>query len=218
MWKKQKVYLIKINSNKSGGVFFLKLKEPGIKAGVSNKHIHVSKEDLKILFGKDYELTPIKDLGQPGQYAADEKVIIVGKKGAIPGIRVLGPVRPKTQIEISRTDSFQLGVKPPLKDSGDLEGSASLTIVGPKGTVVLNEGVIIAKRHIHMTPEDAKTYDVKDKDIVKVYCEGDGQRKTVFDDTLIRVSPKYALEFHVDVDEANAAFISNNQLVYIIEE
>jgi len=196
----------------------LKFRGPGIKAGVSNRHIHVNEEDLKTLFGKDYELTPIKDLGQPGQYAADEKVIIVGKKGAIPGVRVLGPVRPETQIEISRTDSFQLGVKPPLKDSGDLEGSASLTVVGPKGTIILDRGVIIAKRHIHMTPEEAETYKVKDKDIVKVYCEGDSQRKTIFDDVLIRVSTKYALEFHVDVDEANAAFLSNNQMVYIIEE
>lgn len=196
----------------------MKFRGPGIKAGVSNRHIHVNEEDLKTLFGKDYELTPIKDLGQPGQYAADEKVIIVGKKGAIPGVRVLGPVRPETQIEISRTDSFQLGVKPPLKDSGDLEGSASLTVVGPKGTIILDRGVIIAKRHIHMTPEEAETYKLKDKDIVKVYCEGDGQRKTVFDDVLIRVSTKYALEFHVDVDEANAAFLSNNQMVYIIEE
>lgn len=196
----------------------MKFRGPGIKAGVSNRHIHVNEEDLKTLFGKDYELTPIKDLGQPGQYAADEKVIIVGKKGAIPGVRVLGPVRPETQIEISRTDSFQLGVKPPLKDSGDLEGSASLTVVGPKGTIILDRGVIIAKRHIHMTPEEAETYKVKDKDIVKVYCEGDSQRKTIFDDVLIRVSTKYALEFHVDVDEANAAFLSNNQMVYIIEE
>jgi len=196
----------------------LKFRGPGIKAGVSNRHIHVNEEDLKTLFGKGYELTPIKDLGQPGQYAADEKVIIVGKKGAIPGVRVLGPVRPETQIEISRTDSFQLGVKPPLKDSGDLEGSASLTVVGPKGTIILDRGVIIAKRHIHMTPEEAETYKLKDKDIVKVYCEGNGQRKTIFDDVLIRVSAKYALEFHVDVDEANAAFLSNNQMVYIIEE
>ncbi|MDK2950506.1 MAG: putative phosphotransacetylase [Kosmotogales bacterium] len=196
----------------------MKFRGPGIKAGVSNRHIHVNEEDLKTLFGKDYELTPIKDLGQPGQYAADEKVIIVGKKGAIPGVRVLGPVRPETQIEISRTDSFQLGVKPPLKDSGDLEGSASLTVVGPKGTIILGRGVIIAKRHIHMTPEEAETYKLKDKDIVKVYCEGDGQRKTIFDDVLIRVNTKYALEFHVDVDEANAAFLSNNQMVYIIEE
>jgi putative phosphotransacetylase len=196
----------------------LKFRGPGIKAGVSNRHIHVNEEDLKTLFGKGYELTPIKDLGQPGQYAADEKVIIVGKKGAIPGVRVLGPVRPETQIEISRTDSFQLGVKPPLKDSGDLEGSASLTVVGPKGTIILDRGVIIAKRHIHMTPEEAETYKLKDKDIVKVYCEGNGQRKTIFDDVLIRVSTKYALEFHVDVDEANAAFLSNNQMVYIIEE
>lgn len=196
----------------------MKLKQPAIKAGVSNRHIHVSQEDLEILFGKGYELTPIKDLGQPGQYAADEKVIIVGKKGAISGVRVLGPVRKATQIEVSRTDAFTLGVKPPIKDSGDHESTPGLTVVGPKGTVVLKSGVMLAKRHIHMTPEEAENYGVKDKDMVMVYCEGNGQRKTIMDDVLIRVSSSYALEFHVDVDEANGAMLGNNNPVYIVEE
>ncbi|MFO7882209.1 MAG: phosphate propanoyltransferase [Kosmotogaceae bacterium] len=196
----------------------MKLKKPGIKAGASNRHVHLSKGDLENLFGEGYELEEIKDLGQPGQYAAKEKVIIVGPKNAIPGVRVLGPVRKATQVEISRTDAFKLGVNPPIKDSGDHSQTPGITIVGPKGTVILNSGTILAKRHIHMTPEEAKLYDVMDKDIVKVYCKGNGQRKTIFDDVLVRVSEKYALEFHVDVDEANAAFLSNGDEVFIIDE
>ena len=196
----------------------MKLKQIPIKAGVSNRHVHLSQEHLEILFGKGYELTPIKELGQPGQYAAKEKVILVGPKGAIEGVRVLGPVRKATQVEVSRTDAFKLGVNPPIKDSGDHEGSVGLTIVGPKGTVILEKGVILAKRHIHMTPEEAETFGVKDKDIVMVYCEGTGGRKTIFDDVLVRVSKSYALEFHVDTDEANAAMLSNNDPVYIVEE
>jgi len=196
----------------------VKLKEPSIKAGVSNRHLHLSAEDIEILFGKGHQLTPVKDLGQPGQFACDEKVIIVGRKGALTGVRVLGPARKATQIEVSRTDAFALGIRPPIKDSGDHENTAGLTVVGPKGTVVLKSGVMLAKRHIHMTPEDAEVYGVKDKDIVMVYCKGDGTRKTIFDDVLVRVHQTYALEFHVDVDEANACLLNNDDPVYIIEE
>ncbi len=194
------------------------LKKPGISAGASNRHVHLSEGDLKILFGEGYQLEEIKELGQPGQYAAKEKVIIVGPKNAIAGVRALGPVRKATQVEISRTDAFKLGVKPPIKDSGDHSGTPGVTIVGPKGTVILENGLIIAKRHIHMKPEEAETYGVKNKDIVRVYCEGSGERKTIFDDVLIRVSEKYALEFHVDVDEANAALLSNGDEVFIVDE
>lgn len=162
-------------------------------------------------------MKPIKDLGQPGQFAADEKVIIVGPKGAIEGVRVLGPVRKETQIELSRTDAFKLGVNPPVRDSGDIENSPGIVIVGPKGVVVKNKGVILAKRHIHMHPKDAEHYGVKDKDLVKVLCEKEG-RRLIFDDVLIRVSEKFALEFHVDTDEANAALLNNGDLVWIIEE
>lgn len=190
-------------------------KEPGIVVGVSNRHVHLSREDLDILFGKGYELKPIKDLGQPGQYAADEKVIIVGPKGAIEQVRVLGPVRNQTQIEVSRTDAFKLGLNPPVRDSGDIEGTPGIVIVGLKGTVVKNKGVILAKRHIHMHTKDAEHYGVKDKDIVKVICEKDG-RRLIFDDVLIRVSEKFALEFHVDTDEANASLLNNGDLVWII--
>lgn len=196
----------------------MKLKQPAIKTGVSNRHLHLSAADIESLFGKGHELTPVKDLGQPGQFACDEKVILVGPKGAITGVRVLGPARKATQIEVSRTDSFTLGIKPPIKDSGDHTDTPGLTIVGPKGTVVLNSGVMLAKRHIHMTPEDAEIFGVKDKDIVMVYAKGAGTRKVVFDDVLVRVHSSYALEFHVDVDEANAAILNNDDPVYIVEE
>lgn len=196
----------------------MKLKQPEIKTGVSNRHLHLSAADIESLFGKGHELTPVKDLGQPGQFACDEKVILVGPKGAITGVRVLGPARKATQIEVSRTDSFTLGIKPPIKDSGDHTDTPGLTIVGPKGTVVLNSGVMLAKRHIHMTPEDALVFGVKDKDIVMVYAKGAGTRKVVFDDVLVRVHSSYALEFHVDVDEANAAILNNDDPVYIVEE
>lgn len=191
-------------------------KQPGIVVGVSNRHVHLSKEDIEILFGKGYELKPVKDLGQPGQYAADEKVIIVGPKGAIEQVRVLGPARNNTQIEISKTDAFKLGLNPPVRDSGDIENTPGIVIVGPKGTVIKDKGVILAKRHIHMHPKDAQHYGVKDKDIVKVVCEKEG-RRLIFDDVLVRVSEKFALEFHVDTDEANAALLKNGDLVWIIE-
>ncbi|QTA38555.1 phosphate propanoyltransferase [Thermosipho ferrireducens] len=195
----------------------MKKKEPGIIAGVSNRHVHLSREDVETLFGKDYKLTPIKDLGQPGQFACQETVVIVGPKGAIEKVRVLGPERKETQVEISLTDAFKLGVMPPVRDSGDLEGTPGIVIVGPKGSVIKEKGVIIAKRHIHMHPDDAKNYGVEDKQIVKVVVEKAG-RRLVFDDVLVRVSKKYALEFHVDTDEANAALLKTGDLVYILEE
>lgn len=194
----------------------MELREPGIKVGVSNRHIHLSRKDLDTLFGEGYELTPIKDLGQPGQYASEEVVTIEGPKGSMGRIRVLGPVRKDTQIEISKTDSFKLGVNPPVRDSGDVAGTPGLKVIGPKGEIELENGVIIAKRHIHMTPADAEKYSVKDKELVSVYCESDC-RKTVFMDVLIRVSEKYALEFHADIDEANAALLKNNDKIFIVK-
>ncbi len=191
-------------------------KEPGIVVGVSNRHVHLSKEDLEVLFGKGYQLTPVKDLRQPGQFAAKETVTIVGPKGAIENVRVLGPIRKETQVEISRTDAFKLGLNPPVRDSGDLDGTPGIVIVGPAGVVVKNKGVILAKRHIHMHPKDAQHYGVKDKDIVKVIVEK-GERRLIFDDVLVRVREDFALEFHVDTDEANAAMLNNGDLVYIVE-
>lgn len=191
-------------------------KEPGIVVGVSNRHVHLSKEDLEVLFGKGYQLTPVKDLRQPGQFAAKETVTIVGPKGAIENVRVLGPIRKETQVEISRTDAFKLGLNPPVRDSGDLDGTPGIVIVGPAGVVVKNRGVILAKRHIHMHPKDAQHYGVKDKDIVRVIVEK-GERRLIFDDVLVRVREDFALEFHVDTDEANAAMLNNGDLVYIVE-
>jgi putative phosphotransacetylase len=184
---------------------------------VSNRHLHLSQKDLEILFGEGYELTPIKDLGQPGQYAAEETVDLVGPKNTIKRVRVLGPTRKATQVEVSRTDAFKLGVNPPVRDSGDIEGSASIKLVGPNGEVELKEGVILAKRHIHMHTNDAEKYGLKDKEIVSVIAAKDG-RKLIFQDVLVRVSDKYALEFHVDTDEANAAFLGNNDEIEIIEQ
>uniref|UniRef100_A0A7C5VKR1 Phosphate propanoyltransferase n=1 Tax=Fervidobacterium thailandense TaxID=1008305 RepID=A0A7C5VKR1_9BACT len=187
-----------------------------IVVGVSNRHVHLSREDVEILFGKDYQLTPIKDLGQPGQFACQETVTIVGPKGSIENVRVLGPERKETQVEISLTDAYKLGLNPPVRDSGDLEGTPGITIIGPKGQVTKEKGVIIAKRHIHMHTSDAEKFGVKDKDIVKVIVEK-GERKLIFDDVLIRVSDKFALEFHVDTDEANAALLKNGDTVYIVD-
>ncbi len=195
----------------------MKLKELSIPVGISNRHVHLCGEDIRTLFGEEAELTPVKDLGQPGQYAAAEKVILVGPRGCIEAVRVLGPARKTTQVELSRTDCFKLGLKPPVRDSGDHKASSSLTIVGPEGAAVLEEGVILAKRHIHMRPEEADMLGLKDKDIVSVYCEGDGTRRTIFQDVLVRVNEQYALEFHVDLDEGNAAMLGNGDVVRVAE-
>ena len=164
-----------------------------VPVGVSNRHIHLSAEHLEILFGKGYELTPIKDLSQPGQFACKEQLTIVGPSlRPIEGVRVLGPVRPQTQVEISRTDSFTLKVKPPVRESGKITGSAPVTIVGPKGVVTISEGCIIANRHIHMSLDDGARFGVKDCDYVTV--ELNGERRTTFYDVQIRVHKDFRLE------------------------
>jgi len=188
-----------------------------IPIGVSNRHIHVSEKDLYKLFGSDYDLNNIKDLGQPGQYACEETVELCGPKGCFPKVRILGPTRGDTQVEISLTDSFALGIKNvPVKDSGDHEGTPGATIKGPKGTVELEKGVIVAKRHIHMTPEDAKELGVKDKDYVMVETV-ENDRQLIFKNVLVRAKDSYALEMHVDIDEANAAMLRNGDLVSIVK-
>lgn len=186
-----------------------------IPIALSNKHLHVSEEHLEILFGKGYELTKIKDLSQPGQYACDEKVDIVGPKGAIKGVRILGPVRPETQIEISISDGFKLGLKAPIRDSGKVDDTPGAKIVGPKGEVEIDKGIIVAARHIHMYTDDAEKFGVKDKDIVKVRIGG--PRGLIFDNVLVRVNPAFALEMHVDVEEGNAAGVKNGQMVELIK-
>lgn len=184
-----------------------------IPIGVSNRHVHVTKEDLETLYGTGYELTVKGDLKQPGQFAANETVTIRGPKGQFEKVRILGPVRKQSQVEISKTDSFRLGVRPQIRESGDLTGTPGIELVGPKGTVALPQGAIVALRHIHMTPSQASAMGVRDKDIVEV--ETFGERRGVLGDVLVRVSEQFALEMHVDVDEANACSLKNNDYVVI---
>ncbi|MEG0773730.1 phosphate propanoyltransferase [Clostridium sp.] len=186
-----------------------------VPVGLSNKHIHVSQEHLDILFGEGYELKKFKDLSQPGQYAADEKVDIVGVKGTLKGVRILGPVRKETQIEVSLADGFVLGVIPPVRDSGDLIDSPGAKIVGPKGEVVIEKGIIAAARHIHMHTSDAENFGVEDKEVVSVKVEG--KRGLVFDNVLVRVHKEYALEMHVDIEEGNAAGLKNGSMVELLK-
>lgn len=187
-----------------------------IPVGVSNRHIHLSRKDLDTLFGEGYELTPLKDLSQPGQYACKELLTIVGPSlRPIEKVRVLGPIRKDSQVEISRTDSYLLKVKPPVRESGKIENSASITIIGPKGIVTLKEGCIIANRHIHMSLEDGKRFGVKDNDYVTV--DAVGERRTRFYDVQVRVSDKFCLEMHLDTDDANAAGLGNGAKVKIVK-
>ncbi len=187
-----------------------------VPVGVSNRHIHLTAADVETLFGKGYELTPLKDLSQPGQFACKETLTIVGPSlRPIENVRVLGPVRRASQVEISRTDSFTLKVKPPVRESGDIAGSAPITIIGPKGVVALKEGCIIANRHIHMSVEDGAKFGLKDGDYVDV--EADGERRTKFYDVQIRVHKDFRLEMHIDTDDANAAGIGNGAKVKIVK-
>ncbi|MBO0439383.1 phosphate propanoyltransferase [Candidatus Enterococcus ikei] len=185
-----------------------------IPVGISNRHIHLSQQDLESLFGEGYKLTPIKELKQPGQYAAKETVLIAGPKGTFEKVRVLGPVRPVSQIEISKSDSFTLGIKPPVRESGDLTNAATLTVIGPFGSVIMEKKVIIAKRHIHMTPIEAEQLNVIDRQLVSIRVEG--ERGGTLDEVVIRVSDQFLLECHLDMDEANALGISNNQMITIM--
>ena len=173
----------------------------------SARHVHVTQEDLETLFGKGAALTPKKDLSQPGQFACTERVDVVGPKKTIPGVTILGPVRPATQIEVSLTDARTLGVAAPVRESGDIAGSAPCKLVGPCGEVEIKEGVIAAKRHIHTTPEDAAKMGVADKEIVSLKVET-ADRTTIFGDVVVRVSPSFATYAHFDTDEANAAGMS----------
>ncbi len=184
-----------------------------VPIGVSARHIHLTQEHVEILFGEGYQLTKKKEL-MGGQFASNELVTIVGLKlRAIENVRVLGPVRSKSQVEISATDAIRLGVKAPIRPSGDIKGSAAIAVVGPKGVVYLDEGCIIAQRHIHMAPKDAMAAGVKDGDVVSV--KADNERGTVFNHVQIRVDDSFTLEMHIDTDEANAAKIATGQTVMI---
>lgn len=170
----------------------------------SARHVHLSKEHIDILFGAGHELTFKKALSQPGQFACEERVTVVGEKKEIKNISILGPARSATQVEVSLTDARTLGVKAPVRESGDIAGSGACKIIGPCGEVEISEGVIVAKRHIHLTPEAAAEMGVKDKQIVCVKIDSDG-RKTIFGDVVIRVSDKFSPAMHIDTDESNAA-------------
>ncbi len=170
----------------------------------SARHLHVSEEDLKILFGENATLTPKKDLSQPGQFACEERVTVVGPKSSLPGVTILGPVRPQTQVEIAMTDARKIGISAPIRESGDVAATPGCKLVGPCGEVEIKEGVIVAKRHIHMTPADATDLNVNDKDIVCVKIETEG-RTTIYGDVVVRVHDNFALAMHIDTDESNAA-------------
>ena len=188
----------------------------GIPVGISNRHIHLSQADLETLFGAGYELTPIKELSQPGQYACKEVLTIVGPSmRPIENVRVLGPVRKASQVEISVTDSYVLKVKPPVRESGKIEGSAPIRIIGPRGVVELNEGCIIANRHIHMSPSDAEIFGVKDGDYVDI--DANGTRPTRWFGVQVRVHKDFRLEMHVDTDDANAVGIGNGFIVNVVK-
>lgn len=176
----------------------------------SARHVHLSEADLKTLFGEGYELKFRKDLSQPGQFATFDRVDIVGPKRTLSGVTILGPTRPRTQVEISLSDARSIGVDAPIRESGDLSGSAPCKVVGPCGEVELSEGAIVAMRHIHMLPEDAEELGVKDKEIVSVKIASP-ERSVIFGDVLVRVTPTSALAMHIDTDEANAAAICGQE-------
>lgn len=182
----------------------------------SARHIHVTQEHLEILFGKGYELTKKKDLSQPGQFACEERVTIVGPKKELAGVSILGPVRPATQVELSATDARSIGIAAPVRESGDTAGSGACKVIGPCGEIEISEGVIVAKRHIHLTPADAEELGVKDKDVVWVKLDTDG-RKAILGDVVVRVSEKFSRAMHIDTDESNAVSASRDLEGEIIE-
>ncbi len=188
-----------------------------VPIGVSARHCHLCEKDVETLFGKGYQLGKRKELKQPGQFAANETVSIVGQRGSIENVRILGPVRKLTQVEVSFTDSLKLGLRPPVRESGNIEGSSPVTIVGPKGSIYLKEGIILAQAHIHMPLEIARKLNIQDGEYVKVEI-AESLRPIRFEKVKIRISPKYVLEMHIDTDEANAGLIQNGQLGKLIKE
>jgi acetate kinase len=182
---------------------------------VSAHHVHLAQADVEALFGPGHQLTPEHELSQPGQFACVEKVDLVGPKGRIANVRVLGPTRKETQIEIAMTEQFKLGIQPPIRESGDLAGTPGVVLQGPRGSATLERGVICAQRHIHMSPEDALRFGLRDKYVVRVRVEGD--RELIYGDVVVRVNPNYRLAMHIDTDEGNAANIRTGMIGYIEE-
>lgn len=190
--------------------------EKTVMVETSARHVHVTEETLEILFGKGYQLTKKKDLSQPGQFACEERVQVIGPKNSFPAVSILGPTRPADQVELSASDARSIGVAAPVRESGDIAGSGACKLVGPKGEVELKEGVIVAKRHIHMTPEDAENYGVKDKQVVSVKIDSP-ERALVFGDVVVRVSPKFKLAMHIDTDESNAVMAGRDATGVIVD-
>ncbi|MEK8130147.1 phosphate propanoyltransferase [Paenibacillus filicis] len=187
-----------------------------VPVGVSARHIHLSAEHIGLLFGAGYELKVMKDLSQPGQYAAEETVVVVGPKGRFDKVRILGPARPKSQLEVSRTDAFALGLKPPVRESGNIDGTPGIRVIGPAGEVELEEGVIVAARHIHFHTDDAAKWGIADKQLLTVRVEG--ERPLIFEQVVARVSEQFALDMHIDTDEANAAGVKTGDTATILSE
>lgn len=186
-----------------------------IPVGISSRHLHVHQQDLETLFGKGHSLTKTKDLSQTGQYACEETVTLVTCKSQIEKVRILGPVRKDTQVELSLTDCIKLGIQVPIRESGNLEGTPGIQIIGPSGKVLLESGVIVAARHIHMSPKDAERFCVEPGEIVSAYVSG--PRSITFNQVVIRIREDFVLDFHIDTDEANAANLKNGDTVELIK-
>ncbi|TBL77808.1 phosphate propanoyltransferase [Paenibacillus thalictri] len=186
-----------------------------VPVGVSARHIHLSSEHIGILFGAGYVLNIMKPLSQPGQFAAEETVAVVGPKGKFDKVRILGPARNSSQLEISRTDAFGLGVNPPVRESGNIAGTPGIKVIGPAGEVELKEGVIVAARHIHFHTSDAEKWSIADKQKLKVRLNG--ERPLIFEDVIARISDQFALDMHIDTDEANAAGVKTGDIAVIVD-
>lgn len=186
-----------------------------VPVSVSARHIHLQQEHVEVLFGAGYTLTKFKDISQPGQYACNEKVTIQGPKGLIEKVRVLGPVRIQTQVEVARSEARKLGIEPPVRNSGNIQGSAGFTIIGPKGSLSLSEGCIIADRHIHMSPSDALAFGVKNQQKVSVLV--DGEKGGIMSHVTVRVNERYTLDMHIDTDDANAFGLKGGERVRLLK-
>lgn len=184
-----------------------------VPVGISARHVHLTQEHVEQLFGRGHQLTKLKDLSQPGQFACEETITLVGPKGSMIGVRILGPVRKESQVELAATDTFKLGVKPPVRDSGDLDGTPGIELVGPVGKIRLERGLIIAARHLHMSPAQAMAHGLKDGAHIRINVPG--ERGGALDHVLIRVSPRYTLDLHLDTDEGNAFRLTTGQMLEV---
>ena len=193
------------------------MKNNEVLVEISARHVHLSQADLETLFGKGYELTVKKELSQPGQFASNERVRVIGTKGEFPAVSILGPVRKATQVELSLTDARSIGVNAPVRESGDIAGSGACRLVGPAGEIEISEGVIAAKRHIHATVADAERMGLKNGQIVEVEIPTANERSLTFGDVVVRVSDSYALAMHIDTDEANAACVPGSCIGEILD-